>query len=215
MTFSANCNYVCLYKAQTSSKGNTQNLLFIYLPKSQYLQAGVHTHKRKQVTAGTAEIGTPDKASGLPEDRNKSDCEMQIVSTAVLFLILLSQTKSLPLHLPLPSCIPPCLGQSPPHRWHRLLPLINHVLSPIYNKSGQRSRLCRSVGFKDSLPWKTIQEHSLVAASENSSLAGHHPARRLRASSRPSEGCKRTRNTLSVILHSGTRSFSQLYNYII
>lgn len=47
MTFSANYNYVCLSKAQTSAQDNTQNLLFMYLPKSLYLQAGVHTRTRQ------------------------------------------------------------------------------------------------------------------------------------------------------------------------
>lgn len=162
-----------------------------------------------------AEIGTPDKAAGLPADRNKSDCEMQIVSTAVLFLVLLNKANSLPLHLLLGPCIVPCLGKSPPHRWHRIFSPINHVLSPVSNKFSQRSGLCSSVGFKASLPWKTVQEHSLVAAGENSALAGHHPARCLRASLNPSEGSKEKINMLSIILHSGTRSFSQLMVNII
>lgn len=77
---------------------------------------------------------------------------MQIVSTAVLFLVLLNKANSLPLHLLLGPCIVPCLGKSPPHRWHRIFPPINHVLSPVSNKFSQRSGLCSSVGFKASLP---------------------------------------------------------------
>lgn len=69
-----------------------------------------HTHAQDRTSNSRynqAEIGTPDKAAGLPEDRNKSDCKMQIVSTAVLFLILLNKAKSLPLHL----LLRPCMGE--------------------------------------------------------------------------------------------------------
>lgn len=137
MTFSANYSYVCLYKAQTSARDNAQNLLFIYLLQTLYLQAGVHTHTQDKTSNSRynwAEIGSPDKAPRLPEDRNKSNYEMQIVSTAVLFLILFNKGKSLPLHLLLQPCIMSCSGESPPDPWHRIFPLIKSCLQQIQSE---------------------------------------------------------------------------------